>query len=412
MYDIFVVHQWCRSLEKPMKAAPGAQLPIKDIFGRDPFIASLWRVLDGNSVRMEAERRIGKTSILHKMEAEPHAGWEPVSLDLEKVHSAAEFAEQVCEKVHERLTGWKKHGRRFLSILGYLSDTTIGPIKFPDKKDQQDGYWKKLLTGAVEDLVEQQAAVGKRVVFFFDEMPWMLAAIADPKREGEQTAMEVLDVLRALRQATTTGHGFRMVLCGSIGLHHVLESLEQQGYKNRPVNDMRLVQVPPLDIPVATELAARLLTGEGLTGDPTAPGIIAEQTGGFPYYIHWVVSELQMGGRPATPGDIDLVVKTLLTASYDPCDLRHFKKRIGGYYPKEEKVVLALLDHAAKNIAPLGQAELINVAKTAGATDEDRVRELLDLLAVDHYLNRDTDGRYNFRHALLRRWWLLERGLK
>ena len=54
-----------------MKAAPGAQLPIKDIFGRDPFIAGLWRILDGNSVRMEAERRIGKTSILHKMAAEP-----------------------------------------------------------------------------------------------------------------------------------------------------------------------------------------------------------------------------------------------------------------------------------------------------------------------------------------------------
>src|SRR5947209_14506149 len=101
-----------------MKAAPGAQLPIKDIFGREAFIAGLWRVLGANSVRMEAERRIGKTSILHKMEAEPPAGWEPVSLDLEQVHSAAEFAKKVCEKVHERLTGWKKQGRRFLGFLG------------------------------------------------------------------------------------------------------------------------------------------------------------------------------------------------------------------------------------------------------------------------------------------------------
>ena len=25
-----------------MKAAPGAQLPIEDIFGRDQFIADLW----------------------------------------------------------------------------------------------------------------------------------------------------------------------------------------------------------------------------------------------------------------------------------------------------------------------------------------------------------------------------------
>ncbi len=395
-----------------MRAAPGAQLAIQDIFGRDPFIAALWRVLDGNSVRLEAERRIGKTSILHKMQAEPLAGWEPVWLDLEKVHSAAEFAEQVCEKVHERLTGWKKQGERFKRILGSLAGTEFGQvIKFPEKKHQPDGYWKQLLTSSIEDLVEQQQAAGKRVVFLFDEMPWMLAAIADPKRDGEQTAMEVLDVLRSLRQSPTTGQGFRMVLCGSVGLHHILGSLKQHGYKNQPVNDMTLVEVQPLEPAVATELAARLLAGEGLTGDATAPAIIAERTGGFPYYIHWVVAELRVGGRPVTLHDIDQVVQKLLTAAHDPCSLRHFKERIDGYYPGEEKVVLALLDHAAQSTVPLSQAELINVAKTAGAADEKRVRELLRLLAVDHYLHRDTDGHYTFRHALLRRWWIIEQGL-
>src|SRR5262245_6312311 len=127
MYDYFVVHlSFHLILEKSMKAAPGAKLPIQDIFGRDPFIAELWRIVDGNSVRMEAERRIGKTSILHKMEAEPPIGWEPVSLDLEKVHSAAEFAERICEKVHERLTGWKKQGRRVLSFLESLGGFVTG----------------------------------------------------------------------------------------------------------------------------------------------------------------------------------------------------------------------------------------------------------------------------------------------
>src|SRR5262249_28517199 len=150
-------------------------------------------------------------------------------------------------KVHDRLIGWKKQGQRFLSFLGLFHGTHVGPVKFPEKKDRPEGYWKTLLTSAIEDLVEQQVAAGKRVVFLFDEMPWMLDAIADPARDGEQTAMEVLDVLRALRQSTTTGLGFRMVLCGSVGLHHVLRSLKQQGYKNQPVNDMTLVEVPSLD---------------------------------------------------------------------------------------------------------------------------------------------------------------------
>jgi hypothetical protein len=60
------------------------------------------------------------------------------------------------------------------------------------------------------------------------------------------------------------------------------------------------------------------------------------------------------------------VVRRLLTAPHDPCHLRHFRDRIHGYYPGDEKSVLALLDHAAQCASPLGQAELMNVAKTAG----------------------------------------------
>jgi hypothetical protein len=295
--------------------------------------------------------------------------------------------------------------------LGMAADTHVGPIKFPAKKNRPEGYWKTLLTVAVEDLIEQQAAAGKRVVFLFGEMPWMLAAIADPKRDGEQTAMEVLDVLRSLRQSTATGSGFRMVLCGSIGLHHILGSLKQVGYKNQPVNDMMLVEVPPLDPADATELASRLLAGERLTGDPAAPVTIAKQSGGFPFYIHWIISNLQLGALAATSDNIDLVVRKLLTDENDPCDFRHFKQRIGGYYPKEEKIVFALLDQAATNTSPVALDDFIKLAKTVGATDDIRARDLLRLLAQDHYFQRDTNNCYSFRHALLRRWWVLVQGL-
>ena len=386
-------------------------MAIKDIFGRDQFIADLWRVLDQNSVRMEAERRIGKTHILSKMAAEPPKGWEVISFDLQKVHSAAEFAELVCREVHQRLTGWKRQGKRIWDVLGLAGGVQAGPIKFPDKKSHPDGYWKKLLTGAVEDLVEQQHDAGKRVVFFFDEMPWMISAIADPERDGPQTAMEVLDVLRSLRQSRITGPGFRMVLCGSVGMHHVLGTLKSVGYKNQPVNDAHLQEVPELDPALAEDLTARLFAGEGMTCDAGVPGLVAERTGGFPYYIHWVVSELRKAGPHATAADVDRVIQILLTADHDPCQLRHFLERIDTYYPKDKPAILALLDHAARTPASLDLAELINVAKSGATVDDERSRELVRLLAVDHYLTRGTDSRYSFRHPLLRRWWVLERGI-
>ena len=206
-----------------MKSAPGGQLAIEDIFGRDPFIEKLWRALESNSVRMEAERRIGKSHILRKMNAQPADGWETVSMDLESINSAAEFAQQVSLRVDERLKSWKKHAHRTTKFLKYLEGVEVGPVKFPAAANRPENYWKTLLTNSIADLVEQQKGANKRVVFFFDEMPWMLKAIAS--KEGEQTAMQVLDVLRSLRQSDETGHGFRMILCGSIGLHHVLNHL-------------------------------------------------------------------------------------------------------------------------------------------------------------------------------------------
>jgi hypothetical protein len=393
-----------------MKSAPGAQLPVDEIFGRDEFINSLWDTLTTNSVRVEAERRIGKTHILRKMEKEPAPGWEVISLDVEKVHSATEFAELVYQEAVERLAGWNRPCRRARDFLVRLAGAEVaGIIKLPEMSQRPEGYWKTLLTHVIEDLVENQTAEGKRVVFFFDEMPWMIAAIG--QRENESTAMEVLDVLRSLRQSSTTGPGFRMVLCGSIGLHHVLAALNRGGYKNQPVNDMIAVEVPPLSEADAVTLAQRLLAGDALTAQGEAAAMIARQTGGFPFYIHWIISELRKTQRTVTPDGVQHVIATLLTAAHDPCSFRHFRERIDGYYPTEQKAVLAVLDHAAKADTPLTLTELVNVAKLGQIIDDERARELLRLLMVDHYLVRDADGRYRFRHVLLRQWWTIDRGL-
>ncbi|RKY18713.1 MAG: hypothetical protein DRQ55_12635 [Planctomycetota bacterium] len=397
-----------------MRASPGGQLPIDEIHGRDAFIAELWRTLETNSIRLEAERRVGKTHVLNKMEGEPSGNWEVIKLDLEEVHSAIEFAERIGGAVHQRLTGWKKKARRIGDVLAqYGGGGKVGPLRFPRAADRPSGYWKTLLTSAINDLVEQQAQTGKRVVFLLDEMPWMIAAIAERDPDGEHAAMEVLDVLRRLRQSTATGAGFRMVLCGSVGMHHALASLREKGHRNQPVNDMVLVEVPPLEPRDARELAARLLDGEGFCGDRdgAVAAHIATVSGCFPYYIHWIVSRLRSDDRSATIADVDAVLQWMLTAPHDPCSLRHFRDRIGTYYPGDERTALALLDHAAATEGPIETDEFVNVAKSVGDVDAQATRDLLRLLAVDHYLARGDDGRYRFRHALLRRWWRLERGL-
>jgi hypothetical protein len=388
-----------------MKSNPGGQIDIKDILGRDRLIATLWDALEQQSVIMTAERRIGKTSVIRKMQAEPRADWVPVLQDLEGLHSAHDFAVAVYEKVLEHLAGWRKLSHKAKAFFESIGGTEIGGVLTLPKGEKQ--HWKYLLIHSIEDLVTQQDP--KRLVFFWDEMPYMLDNIRS--REGEDTAMEVLDVLRSLRQHKA---GFRMVLTGSIGLHHVLAALKAADYKNEPFNDMYAVEVTPLAPADGQELARRLIDGEQLKAADTgkAAEAIAEQGDHFPFYVHHIARHLKVTGRTADPDQVVEAVHEQMIAPNDPWELSHYRSRLVDYYPKEEKVVTAILDTLATAAKPVPVDGILAAVKSQTPFDDrNRLLQLLRLLERDHYVGRSPEGHYHFRFPLIRRWWKLDRGL-
>lgn len=123
-----------------MKANPGGQIGIDQVFGRDDLIATLWDTLDVQSVIMTAERRIGKTSIIRKMKAQPPKGWVPVLQDLEQYHSADEFAVSVYAAVRNFLSAKRRAMQGLLKVWKSLGGTEIGGIlKLPPGQGQA---WK------------------------------------------------------------------------------------------------------------------------------------------------------------------------------------------------------------------------------------------------------------------------------
>ncbi len=52
----------------------GKQIAGKSVVGRDKLIDRIWRRLENESLRFTAERRIGKTTVIKKMLAEPRPG--------------------------------------------------------------------------------------------------------------------------------------------------------------------------------------------------------------------------------------------------------------------------------------------------------------------------------------------------
>ena len=212
-----------------MRANPGGQVDPADVVGRDKLIERLWDVLDRQSVVLTAERRMGKTCVIHKMQAEGGDGRLTVYRDLEKVHRPLEFVEAVFQDVEGYLRLRKKVAFRVRQFIGSLGGAEVGDVfRFPASAAT---HWKKLLTMTLEDLAEHQEHL---VVLFWDELPSMVKNICD--RCGEDVASELLDTLRALRQT----HGkLRMLYSGSIGLHNAISTLKSKGYTGAPTTCSR-----------------------------------------------------------------------------------------------------------------------------------------------------------------------------
>lgn len=390
-----------------MKPNPGGILQLDDIVGRESVVAYLQSTLDQQSILLTAERRTGKTHVLEKFKATAPANWVVIKRDIGAIRSAPEFVHYVMADIYPHLET-KTNFRNWLQGLGeQLGGTQIGPIKLPNFAARQ---WKQVLEDAIAHLDDISAI--ERVVFLWDELPWMLEIIA---KTNPQEAMELLDTLRALRQQHA--NKIRMVFTGSLGLHHIVRDLKEQGYNNTPVNDMLSIEVGPLALVDATALVQRLFTDNSLTA---AAQDLFEETASaldcIPFYIHHVVSALLKNpaswGQAVDMQTVNAVISHGIHSSDNPWDLQHYEERTLAYYGKQRAECLALLDVVASSADTLSIAETVKRARAAyPLVEQQQWMELLRLLERDHYFLRHANGEFGFKFTVVKRWWVWHRSL-
>ena len=384
-----------------MQINPGGRLDTKDVIGRDTEIARYWRVLERQGLVISAERRIGKTHIVWKMRDECRPGYLPFYQDLEKVHTTADLTRSIYETVHESLRALPAFKAQFAKWTALLPGEIAG-VELPT----DDSARQALLDGAFEDLLG--IADDRIILMLWDEFPLMLHNIQ--RREGPDSAMQLLDRLRALR--LRHADRLRFLFTGSIGLHLVLRSLRKAGNANDPVNDMLSLTVPPMADRDTSALAAALLQ-ETRVVRAEIPGLasrIAQEVGGFPYYVHHVVDQLDQLPRPPTTEDVSSAVNRLVYDSADPAHFNYYVNRLSSYYAADEQTLaLLVLDTMAAQASPVPVPELLNLCKhRAPSLADERLREVLTMLNQDHYieLKESASGAaYDFRWRLVKRWW-------
>ena len=385
-----------------MQINPGGRLDTKDIIGRDDEIDRYWRVLERQGLVLSAERRIGKTHILFKMREECQDGYVPFYQDLEAIHSIADLIRSLYSTAHQSL-GAMPRFKSYIAKWSTLVPDKIAGLDLPTANSS----WPALLAEAFDDLIGV-ADDNRRILMLWDEFPLMLHNLQ--LRVGSDTAIQLLDHLRAMR--LVQADRLRFLFTGSVGLHLVLRSLREAGSTNDPVNDMLSLTVPPMAHVDTHQLAEALLreTCSAPVDIPQLAAEIAKQVGGFPYYVHHVVDQLDQLRRQPKLGDVSAAVDHLVYDPHDPANLNYYVTRLSSYYANEKRALaLLVLDTLARQPSRTPAAELLNLCKHRDPSlGNEQFREVLTILSEDHYIDRTkcaTGVACDFRWPLIKKWW-------
>ena len=384
-----------------MQINPGGRLNNEDVVGRDDEIARYWRVIERQGLVISAERRIGKTHIVLKMRDECRSGYLPLYQDLEAVHTTPELIRSIYNTVRQSLDRMPRFKAEFARWSALLP-SKIGGVDLPTGPAASQA----LLDDAFDDLIT--IADDKRILMLWDEFPLMLHNLE--RREGADSAIQLLDSLRALR--LRHADRMRFLFTGSIGLHLVLRFLRRAGNTNDPVNDMLPLTVPPLADEDANRLAAALLeeTRAAPAQIPELAASIVREVGGFPYHVHHVVDQLDQARHPPTLDDVSAAVEALISDASDPANFSYYIDRLSSYYTShEQKLALLVLGTMAGQSSPTPAPALLNLCRhQVPSLADEQLHEILALLTQDHYieLSKSPGGvAYDFRWRLVKRWW-------
>jgi Ribonuclease R winged-helix domain len=394
------------------------RVPLSAIVGRDALAQQAWQMLEEKSIVLTAERRMGKTYLLYKLQGEAEQqqqnwvqGWLCLYQDLSGCSSPLEFVQSVFDTAQELLGLRRKAAEETRRFLSRFQELKVGPIQLPKSAIPE---WKGILRSIFADLSEQLP--NDRVVFMWDEFPVMLDEII--KQEGgAKIAGEILNLLHTIRAEYPR---VRMILTGSVGLHHILNKLRQSGFNNPVNNDMDVLSVAPLEKDFAIGFARSLLESNNIQCQDLAAtaATIAQEVDNIPFYINGIVKRFRYH-----PQDIPLIldvemiqqeVRALLVDPDNKSQMKNYLDRIENYYGKiDSELVRLILDVVAEEEQPIATKDIIKSINNASSPPiaEQSIRDLLKLLEQDHYLIKDPNNlKYTFRYSLIRRYWQCQRG--
>jgi hypothetical protein len=380
----------------------GGRVPLDDVVGRDETVAELWAELERHSVRLTEFRRSGKTTLLRLAEHRAPKGWICVRTSVQDARSASDLVDLTLEALQKHTGRRGKLAEALKALVEPVEDVRLPGVTVALRQDLR-GKPVAALRSVLRNLGRSLEGSDTRLAIMWDEFPDAIEAITE--NDGVQTAKDILNLLRALRESDDSQR-VRWVLTGSVGFHHVTSRLGGTA----AINDLGVVELPPLSGEWSRWLAESLLLGIGLTPTAEQADALAGVSGGIPFVLELLVKYLGKSGsaRSATRTAAELLLRdaasdVALGANWTP-----LLDRVDTRYGDRAVAAEDVLDLLAR--APSAGTEVVPLLAESHGLDPREARGLLDLLCEDHYLAFDPDtSLYWWRHPPLRVIWQARR---
>ncbi len=386
-----------------MRNVIGQHVEGENFFSRNNILEQIYRRVENTHLFMSAPRRVGKTSIMCHLRDNPKDGFFFILVNTEEINNKEDFYKRLLTEIFDSpvVKDIAKANQKAKSLFEYIGENLkkIGVFGFEVELANQrpkDAYFEQFC-----DLVSRLDESSVQIVLMIDEFPSTIENIRND--QGEREAINFLQQNRVIRQSAS--NAIRFIYTGSIGLPNLVNRL---GYPET-INDLNVVEVPPLSVDEGKNLAAALLKGHAVPFEDNILDYLMEKIAWLmPFYIQLSVQELiEVFDEFDSPIDIKMVDKAF-SKMYNRRNNVHFVS----YYKRLAKAFVTQEEHemAERILAYLSENDSVSKSfffpDLKKEEDKRMARYIFETLEYDGYLfYNEEDKTYRFSSPILRNWW-------
>lgn len=381
-----------------MKNVVGPIPRKEDFFPRPRVINKIYRRLDaGSNLYLAAPRRAGKTAIMCYLEDEPREKYEFQYLITEAVDHPITYFRMLLDSFKEFESLSQKSMKAISNFLGRFSTVEVFGFKVELNKQgiQNDVSYFEEFKRLLKSIETKD---GTKIVVMIDEFPQTVENILREHGAGE--AEQFLQFNRELRHQENRSVNF--IFTGSIGLPTLAEKLNA----TKEINDLNIVEVPPLERDQAQMFVRKLLDTAKISCPDAARDYLLDRVEWYiPFYIQLAIQELIDEYEKAnTPVNDAMIGKAFanISKSRNNIYFEHYYSRLKDAFDEQEyPFAIAVLKMLSRNDV-CGTDEIKTLAMEYQLDKKYQI--VLRSLEFDGYLFKK-EVEYQFTSPILRQWW-------